>query len=75
MNVTIKNVDDKFLNILKELTSIFPKSSLEIENSKAYNDKAIKDILESKEEIEKNRKNGSLKLYNDFDLLLKDLRA
>lgn len=72
MTVVINNASGTFLQALKAMAKL-DGASVSVDDYGYYSKKTVNSVLKAEKKMEKERKNGNLKLYNTVDEMFGEL--
>lgn len=72
MTVVINNASGTFLQALKAMAKL-DGASVSVDDYGYYSKKTVNSVLKAEKKMEKERKNGTLKLYNTVDEMFGEL--
>lgn len=72
MTVVINNASGTFLQALKAMAKL-DGASVSVDDYGYYSKKTVNSVLKAEKKMEKERKNGTLKVYNTVDEMFGDL--
>ena len=72
MTIVVNNASGTFLQALKAMAKL-DGASVSVDDYGYYSKKTVKSVLKAEKQMEKERKKGTLKLYNTVDELFGDL--
>ncbi len=72
MTIVVNNASNTFLQAIKAMAKL-DGASVSLDDYGDYSKKTVKSVLKADRQMEKARKNGTLKLYDTVDAMFEDL--
>lgn len=72
MTIVVNNASNTFLQAIKAMAKL-DGASVSLDDYDDYSKKTVKSVLKADRQMEKARKNGTLKLYDTVDAMFEDL--